>query len=263
MITVIIPTFNSERFIYECINSVITQSFANFELIIIDNFSQDSTLKIIEDFNDPRIRVYQIKNSGIIARSRNLGIQKANGKFLAFLDSDDTWNKKKLETCVGYLSIYPVVCHPMVSDKRNFRKQKERDISFKKLFTNGNIIFTSSIMINRDIVGTNISFSESQELITIEDYDLWLTLLKKGYKIFEVPELLGYYRTHSSNSSNRTSYKKSMSKLIEKYKKRVQRKEYILRRILFYYELASFDGKKNIRSFILKACHKTVGLFLR
>lgn len=95
--SVIITNYNCEKFIYESINSVINQTFVNFELIIVDNHSTDKSLKIIKSFNDPRIKIFLISNLGVIAKSRNYGIKLAKGKWIAFLDSDDYWLSDKLQ----------------------------------------------------------------------------------------------------------------------------------------------------------------------
>ena len=97
--SIIIPTFNRDKFIKKAINSVLNQTFKSWEIIIVDNNSKDNTEKITTEIKDNRIKFYKISNNGIIARSRNYGIEKSLGKYLAFLDSDDWWKKNKLELC--------------------------------------------------------------------------------------------------------------------------------------------------------------------
>ena len=82
-----------EHELKRAVNSVLDQSFKNWELIVIDNFSKDNTKKMIQNFKNSKIKFFQIKNKGIIARSRNFGIKKSKGEYLAFLDSDDFWIK--------------------------------------------------------------------------------------------------------------------------------------------------------------------------
>ena len=96
--SVVITNYNHEKYIGKCISSVLNQTFKNFELIIIENSSSDNSLQIIKSFKDRRIKIFKIKNGGIIAKSRNLGIKKSKSRWIAFLDSDDFWYKKKLET---------------------------------------------------------------------------------------------------------------------------------------------------------------------
>ena len=96
-VSVIIPTYNRGYCIQRCINSVIKQTFKNLELIIVDNYSSDNTFNLISDFDDERIKYFLFKNNNIIAKSRNYGLSKANGQYIAFLDSDDWWKSRKLE----------------------------------------------------------------------------------------------------------------------------------------------------------------------
>jgi glycosyltransferase involved in cell wall biosynthesis len=90
------PTYNC-KFISRAIFSVINQTYNNWELIIIDNFSTNSTAETVKKYNDSRIRHFKLHNEGLISKSRNYGIQLSKGEWIAFLDSDDYWNKKKLE----------------------------------------------------------------------------------------------------------------------------------------------------------------------
>ena len=94
--SVIIPTFNQSNFLSRALDSVVNQNFNNFEIIVIDNFSSDNTKKIVKSFKK-KIIYKRIENKGIIAKSRNVGIQISKGKWLAFLDSDDLWSKNKLQ----------------------------------------------------------------------------------------------------------------------------------------------------------------------
>ena len=97
LVSVVMPTYNHAQYIGEAITSVLNQDYQNLELIIVDNFSEDNTEAIVNGFNDQRIQYYQFANNGIIAASRNYGITKASGEFIAFLDSDDIWKEGKLK----------------------------------------------------------------------------------------------------------------------------------------------------------------------
>ncbi|MBA7530747.1 UDP-Glc:alpha-D-GlcNAc-diphosphoundecaprenol beta-1,3-glucosyltransferase WfgD [subsurface metagenome] len=97
LISVVMPTYNHGRFIGDAINSVLNQTYRNLELIIIDNFSEDNTEKIVTSYKDDRIKYLKFKNNGVIASSRNYGIKHSRGEYIAFLDSDDVWLPEKLE----------------------------------------------------------------------------------------------------------------------------------------------------------------------
>ena len=100
LISVIIPSYNRGYCLKRCINSVLKQTYKNIECIIVDNYSYDKTDKIISNIKDSRLKLYKINNEGIIAKSRNLGINYSKGEIIAFLDSDDWWMENKLQLCI-------------------------------------------------------------------------------------------------------------------------------------------------------------------
>lgn len=95
-ISVIVPAYNAEKTILKTIESVLKQTFTDFELIIINDGSNDSTLNIVNSINDDRIKVFSYANSGVCV-SRNRGIEQAQGEYISFLDADDLWTTDKLE----------------------------------------------------------------------------------------------------------------------------------------------------------------------
>ncbi|HBC5517211.1 TPA: glycosyltransferase family 2 protein, partial [Proteus mirabilis] len=103
LVSIIMPCFNSEKYISEAIESVLKQTYSNFELIIIDDNSTDSTLKIINSFRDNRITIISFDENQGAGVARNKGIEVANGRFIAFLDSDDLWSKNKLEAQIKFM----------------------------------------------------------------------------------------------------------------------------------------------------------------
>lgn len=105
-ISVIIPVYNGQRTIRETIESVLNQTFADFELIVIDDGSQDGTLAIVNSINDSRIKIFSYPNAGVSV-SRNRGIDKTQGEFISFLDADDLWTKDKLEAQLKALQENP------------------------------------------------------------------------------------------------------------------------------------------------------------
>ena len=209
------PSFNSGKFIHKTIKSVVSQSYNNWELIIIDNHSTDNTLDIVRSFNDARINIISINNKGIIASSRNLGIKKSNGELIAFLDSDDFWYPSKIEVCLNYLSKdIGFVCHSEVWSYQNKGKEiKRRKINyghngkttFEKLLFEGNCISTSAVMIEKKYLIEAGCFDISNDLITVEDYHLWLKLLRNRVSIKFIPIVLGEFLIHGNNTSNAKS----------------------------------------------------------
>ena len=153
--SVIIPTYNQASFLRKALNSVMRQEFKNFEIIIIDNFSTDETEKIIKSFKK-KIIYKKIKNRGIIAKSRNKGIQLSKGKWLAFLDSDDLWSSNKLKEIHEQIKRvkFDVICNDewIVFGKKSISSLWSygpyQDNFYKKLLINGNCISTSASVIN-------------------------------------------------------------------------------------------------------------------
>ena len=96
-VSVIVTTFNRKLFLTEALNSILNQTFKDFELIIVDNYSDYDFIAHINSFKDKRIRAYQNENNGVIAVNRNFGLKKAKGEYLAFCDDDDIWFKEKLK----------------------------------------------------------------------------------------------------------------------------------------------------------------------
>ncbi len=100
LVSVVIPTYNHARYLVRALESVLNQTFTNWEAIVIDNHSTDNTDEVMESFSDPRISYLKIHNNGIIAASRNAGIRVAKGEWIAFLDSDDWWTQDKIMKCL-------------------------------------------------------------------------------------------------------------------------------------------------------------------
>ena len=155
LISVIIPTYNREKLLRRAIQSVQRQSYENWEIIVVDNHSEDDTQLFIESLSSEKIKYIKHKNNGIIASSRNIGAEVSKGNFLAFLDSDDWWEKDKLkkshqaltstESDISYHNCF------IEGNKKNgkTRSRKLKDPIYNDLLINGNTIVTSSVLIRK------------------------------------------------------------------------------------------------------------------
>jgi glycosyltransferase involved in cell wall biosynthesis len=117
LISVVIPTYNHAHFLRFALQSVIEQTYQNWEIIIIDNHSSDNTDEVLKQFDFYNLRIFKINNNGIIGVSRNVGIKAAKGDWIAFLDSDDIWYKEKLKKSVDAILDNPninVICTDIV-----------------------------------------------------------------------------------------------------------------------------------------------------
>ena len=208
MVSVIIPTFNQAELLQKALQSVSNQTFQDWEAIVIDNHSQDTTKEIVESMNDSRISYEVFSNQGIIAASRNLGINLAKGNYIAFLDSDDLWYPSKLSTCLEYLRKGAnAVCHGAwirkdgVLDKKFIPVQPSHNLYETLLFKGNFTIWTSTVMINKQCLKQFGVFSEHPAMVMAEDYDLWLRMAKNNVRWIIIPEILGEYTVHGKNAS--------------------------------------------------------------
>jgi len=214
LVSIITPMYNSENFIIQAIESVLSQTYANWELLIIDDNSNDSSVEIVKKYSkqDQRIKYFlNIEDSGA-ANCRNIAISKANGKYLAFLDSDDIWKKNKLEYQINFMT--------------------EKNISFsytsfQKIDLDGNIINeiikAPAIMNYRKLllfnwIGNSTVIYDSNILGKVyspiiakrNDYALWLKILRtSNIKGCGIEKILTYYRVgHQSLSKNKLTLMK-------------------------------------------------------
>lgn len=205
IVSVIVTTYNREEFLKETIQSILNQTYKDFELIVVDNFSNYDFFKVIEEFGDSRIRPFQNANNGIIAVNRNYGISKAKGKYLAFCDDDDLWMPDKLKLQMDILTKYEdrcIVCTNIARfrcDVKNviLKKGRDNNVSLNSLLRK-NPIATSSVLLNNSQL---VKFCESIDLITVEDYELWIRLNLQGFRICYLGTPLVYYREGVQNTS--------------------------------------------------------------
>lgn len=205
VVSVIIPTFNHADFLQEALASLCAQTYADWEAIVINNFSEDDTVSVVESFAEPRIRLENFRNNGIIAASRNRGITLAKGRYLAFLDSDDTWYPEKLARCVEYfdkgIGLVSHGLHWIGNQEKDVFCGPEIRATFDALLDQGNCITPSATVVLKDLVESVGCFSEDPKVVTSEDYHLWIKLAQTGVKMRFIKEILGQYRVHSGSQS--------------------------------------------------------------
>ena len=209
LVSVVIPTYNHAHFIKQALQSVIDQTYTNWEAIVVDNHSEDNTDSIINSFADARIKILKIYNNGVIAVSRNLGIKHARGKWVAFLDSDDWWYPEKLELSVKVLKNgAQLVCHAenWIKNGTLFRTVKygpQYNSGYRQLLFGKNCFSTSAVTVLRESVVSVDNFTENPKAISAEDYHLWLKLSKGSIRTEFIDQPLGCYRIYAvSQSSN-------------------------------------------------------------
>jgi len=229
-ISVIIPTYNRANLLPRAIESVLRQTFKNFELIIVDDGSTDNTTEVVKEFlkKDKRIKYIKLnKNSGVPAHPRNIGIQNAVGEYIAFLDSDDEWLPEKLEKQMQLFTnssnnLGFVGCNGIVIDEKNnktteYKILKYEDI-FKELLIN-NFISTSSILVKKKVFNKIGFFDENLKIG--EDRDMWIRIAQQ-YKFDFISQPLFKYYIHGYNITQTAAFKdreKDAEYFLEKYNK--------------------------------------------
>ena len=192
--SVIIPAYNREIFLKKSVDSVLAQTFMDFELIIIDDGSTDNTPEVISSYKDKRLIHIQQQNSGV-SNARNKGLTNAKGSFIAFLDSDDWWTENKLERTREFIEQFPdiMIFHTEEIWYRNnklleqLKKHKKPSGFVYKHALPLCCISISTAVIGQDVFKDIGTFDETLE--ACEDYDFWLRAVNK-YKVKLIPEYL-------------------------------------------------------------------------
>lgn len=216
LVSIIMPAYNASDYIQEAINSIIAQTFTDWELIIIDDGSTDNTAEIIKKNikKEHRIKYFYQQNEKQ-SKARNLGITHAHGVYIAFLDADDICFPERFAKQVAFLEANHdiVVCGSWFSIIGSDRiiKLPEHHEAIKLALLKGNCIAHSSVMARKKILDEfSVVFEGSKE--PAEDYDLWVRLVLKG-KLHNLQEVLLDYRTHSNQLSKKQNIKQKQSAL--------------------------------------------------
>jgi len=221
LVSVVIPTYNRERYIAEAIDSVLAQTYTNVQIIVIDDGSTDNTRQVVEKYAADVQYVWQ-QNSERGA-SRNRGLALAKGDFISFLDSDDVWLPGKLESEVSYLIEHPkvgLVCSDVVVVDANGVEIKGLRIkkysgNVTKHLLDGNFVLMASHLARTELIRRAGGFREERELSGSEDWELWVrlsTITDFGY--MNSPN--GLMRTHSGNTmTNPAAMARSMDYAIQ------------------------------------------------
>lgn len=260
LVSVVIPTYNKAQYLKKAIESVLNQTYKAIEMIIIDDGSTDNTQQVVKSFNDPKIIYIWQKNKGPAA-AKNTGIKKAQGKYIAFLDSDDLWLEEKLEKQLEFMEKNPEMsllgtgCYEIDSQgkilgKKIFPKKNE---NLQKILIRYNPFIQSSVLVKKEVFdkikGYDENFSES------EDYEFWLRVARY-YKIANLPELLVMKRYHSENLSPEKD-KKQLFYVLRAKRRAIQTGQYpkwcyiyLLKSYLFF--KMPFFLRKFIRKYLLR-----------
>ena len=208
LVSVVIATYNRSKFICETVDSILNQSNQNLELIVVDDGSTDNTEELILKYSNKNIRYVKTDNWGGPARPRNIGINLAKGKYIAFCDDDDIWMPHKLNRQLKYFKNQSVGM--VFSMQKQFGAISifsnyfgigplpfKQDTSVEAL-VNENCIPNSSVIIKKNLLDKIGNFDERKSFVAIEDNDLWIRVSKNA-KIAYVPEVLVMHRNHKES----------------------------------------------------------------
>lgn len=227
LVSIVMPTYNDEKVIGEAIESVLSQTYDNWEMLVIDDGSTDNTSLVIESYSskDRRIEYFPLGyNSGRPAVPRNYGIKCSHGEYIAFLDSDDKWHHQKLEKQLPHLQhsgIVGVGTDMVVESAVHYKsssfgksKRGYKDYCYYDLLLN-NPVATSSVVIKKTDFLSVGGFDENPDFRFIEDWELWLRLTQRGnFRIIAAP--LTIYRIYS-NERDRIDVTKRQLEVLKKH----------------------------------------------
>jgi len=225
-ISVVIPTYNRERFLKRAIESVLNQTFQDFELIIVDDGSTDKTKEVVDSFQSNKIKYIYQKNSGGAAFPKNTGIKIAQGEYIAILDSDDEWLPEKLEKQIGFFEkhseISVVGCNFLINGQKEYKVPKYKNV-FKQMLITDNM-GPGSIMIYRREVFNKVGLFD-ENLKSGQDKEMRIRLAQEYKFGFIDKPLVNYYIGHNNISSSGLSIEKrerDWQYIFEKYRKYYQ-----------------------------------------
>ena len=232
LFSVVCPVYNSEEYILEALESVLSQTLPPDEIIVIDDGSTDNTLKIVNDLelaNKNKIEIIKSEHKGP-GSARNIGIERSKSTWIAFLDSDDIWKENKLEIVSKNIISNPlndIFCHSeyhldlngslkLVNYGKTFNYSKKL---INQLFLR-NFFSTSAVVCKKELVDKFGGFDE--EMMNAQDYDLWLKISQKANPFF-IDDGLGVYRIRKGNITSGSIEKKfiNLFKILVRYRSNV------------------------------------------
>ena len=208
LVSIIINCYNGEVFLRECIESVIAQNYENQEIIFWDNKSEDKSAEIFKSYKDKRFKYFYAKEHTSLYKARNLAIKEANGELLAFIDTDDMWEKNKLELQVllfndpkisfVYSNLW-IIKNKLINKKKFIKKKSPSGFIFEKLLDEYNVGIVTAIF--RKNIVSNFTKIFDERFSIIGDFVLFIKLSKEHYFHY-IDAPLAYYRIHSKNLSS-------------------------------------------------------------
>lgn len=237
LVTVLMSVYNGERFLKEAIESILTQTFTDFEFLIINDGSKDNSVKIIESYDDPRIRLINNEKNLKLIASLNKGVSLSRGRYIARMDCDDISMPERLEKEVNFLennhdyglvgTWYTVIDG---ESKDQFNRSYPSSNDLIKLFLSLNCPLAHGSIMGRTELFKQNSYG-SKEYPAVEDYELWLRM-SRTTKIYNIPEYLFKYRVYGesfSDSKTQLMYNQTLELSKKSYKENVDMYKKLIR----------------------------------
>ena len=201
MVSVIVTTYNRKELLSKTLKAILNQTYKDFELIVVDNYSDYDFEQLIQQFNDKRIRAFRNQNNGIIATNRNYAIRKAKGEFLAFCDDDDIWYPNKLERCLEEIKDNDILYHKLVTNTGFVMETENIYGKAIQYLSKRNYLAYSSVFLRKEIAFNVGLLDEDPLLVAVEDYDFWIRISTLSNKFGYIDEILGQYYVGNDNMS--------------------------------------------------------------
>ena len=207
LLTVLMPVYNAEKYVREAVDSILKQSFVDFEFLIIDDASTDQTVSLIKSYSDKRIKLIEKAENTGYTNSLNAGLRMAKGKFIGRMDSDDISLPSRFAIQLSYMESNPevIVCgafYEILGNQKTIHLPV-RNAEIRVALLWGNCLAHPSVIIRKNaLIQSSVYYDASKE--PAEDYDLWVRLLPVGH-IHNIPEVLLKYRIHYSSVSRKRS----------------------------------------------------------
>ena len=218
LVSILFPVYNTADYLREAMDSMLSQTFKDFELIVLDDCSPDNAEEILDTYSDPRIVRYRGEKNQGLANVLNVGIGMAKGRYIARMDSDDISLPERLEVQVKYLEEHPEIdlcsCGMQLFEAKNdvwIRENDPEKVKVTALFYSP-ILHASSVWRKDAFESRGLRFR--QEMVPAEDYDLWCRALAAGLQMVNIADLLYKYRIRSGQATSNTEKSKEKISII-------------------------------------------------
>lgn len=205
LVSIVMPNYNSEKYLKATIESVLAQTYTNWELLFVDDCSTDNSLEIVRSYSDSRIKILQNEQNSGAAVSRNYALREAKGKWIAFLDSDDLWKPEKLERQLAYMQdngiSFSYTDYEVIDENNKIIStfKPSLDVCHYKDILKHNYIGCLTVIYDSEKLGKVFMPTNAPKR---EDLACWLSILRSGEKAYCLHECLAQYKVHANSVSS-------------------------------------------------------------